>query len=124
MSTFETSGENEDNFSLEEIGQLYLGAAMNEWEEAYSQFQELEIAGKREFVYRKPTTTVQVYNEMMDRVNDALGLDEEYESSVEEVTNAFIYSANNDVEFDEFRRASKNVLKGEKKWLDYASSNF
>ncbi len=110
---------------LEAIGQLYLAEVMEKWEEAYSLYKELEYAGKREFIQGgKPESSMEVYDNMMQAVADALLTDPQYDLSVEETTNAFIYSANNDIDLDEFRIMSSEIVKGEKMWLDYCQSSF
>lgn len=106
-----------------EVTDLYSAVVTGKWGEAYSLFQELERAGKREFYTQNVDSTTEVYCEMMDSACEALGIEPEYDDSMEEVTNAFIYSANEDYGFGEFRDAAVKIIEEDRKWLDYAEQS-
>ncbi len=108
---------------LKGLGQLYMASKIQYWREAYNLFNELKYAGKREFYTQETESSASVYDEMMDTVQEALAANERPETDIEETTNAFIYSANEDPDFDNFRNAASKVLEEEKRWEYYAEKS-
>jgi len=105
----------------EDLGKVFGVSVSLKWGEAYSLFEELESAGRRDFVRGGTRSSGEVYREMMSAASDALLAEEpDYEVSVEEITNAVIYSSNTDVSRDEFRNNISEVLEDERRWEYFA----
>ena len=112
------------SYSVEDLGKIFGVSVNQKWGEAYELFQELEAAGRRDFARGGTRTSGQVYSEMMDAASEAALLDDiDYEESVEEVTNAVIYSANSEVSRREFRRCFKEVINDKKDWEYFANQS-
>lgn len=103
------------------LGKIFGVTISLKWEESYELFNELESAGRRDFVRGGTKTSGQVYIDMMEAATEAL-LEEnlEYEESVEEITNSVIYSSNTDISRKEFRKNINQVLNKEKDWEYFA----
>jgi len=113
------------DIDFEKVSQLYLAKILKSWEESYQAFEELEYAGKREFIQGgSAETSMEVYDQMMQSARHAFVQDGSYELSHEETTNAFIYSANEeDVSPEDFRNIVSEILEGKKKWKDFAEGS-
>lgn len=110
--------------NLEGLSKMF-GVSLNlKWDEAYELFNELEAAGRRDFTRGGTKTSGKVYTEMMEAASEALlNEDLEYEESVEEITNAVIYSSNTDISRKQFRKDIKEVINEEKDWEYFANQS-
>lgn len=110
-----------EELALEDVGKMYAAARMEAWEEAYQSFNSFVTQFKSEFGKgRLNGDSIALYDEMMEKSQEALGVKGGYDKEVWDVQNAFIFGGNRDVELEEFRDAVTEVLEGGRTWEYYA----